>query len=199
MVAQKHTSLIGPTHFYVLGLEEIIGPEELEKLLSYIPELKNIKGEITSQHVKPVRQKMTEVYGKTGARGIAMCSGRAAFKHLLNLQGNQLGFESNSFRFLPTRLKLRKGLSLLAEWMENTHHDEIQIENSESQWSFKATHCSECAELMSTESICDFTAGLLQEFTAWAGGGKFHRIVETSCRANGDECCTFMIDKNPID
>jgi predicted hydrocarbon binding protein len=47
--------------------------------------------------------------------------------------------------------------------------------------------------------MCDFTIGLLQEFMAWAGGSKYFRIQEIACRGNGDACCSFKIDKNPIE
>ena len=199
MVAQAYAPLFGPPHFFILGLEEIIGPEELGHLIEHLPELKQIKGEVSPEHIPPVRKVMAETYGKTGARGIAMCAGRASFPHLLKRQANQLGFESSSFRFLPGRSKLKQGLSLLANWMEKTYHEQIKIVDIDQQWSFQVSSCSECAEFLASESMCDFTAGLLQGFMTWAGGGKFYRIVETRCRSKGDEYCDFLIDKNPVD
>jgi predicted hydrocarbon binding protein len=188
-----------PAHFFINGLEETIGPDDLEKLLKSIPNSTQYKNEILPDPLQPVRQKMNELYGPTGARGIAMCSGKAGFKYILKQQSKQLGFESDAFRFLPGKYKLKRGLSLLADWMMEIYHEGIQIENADKHWLFNITGCYECSGFQSSTKMCDFTAGLLQEFMSWAGGGKYYRIEELSCRGQGDELCSFQIDKNPID
>jgi hypothetical protein len=116
-----------PAHFFINGLEETIGPDDLEKLLKSIPNSTQYKNEILPDPLQPVRQKMNELYGPTGARGIAMCSGKAGFKYILKQQSKQLGFESDAFRFLPGKYKLKRGLSLLADWMMEIYHEEMQI------------------------------------------------------------------------
>jgi predicted hydrocarbon binding protein len=46
---------------------------------------------------------------------------------------------------------------------------------------------------------CYLIAGLLQEFTTWADGGRFYRIMETECRGNGSQACLYRIEKKPLD
>ena len=199
MVTQNATVMFGIPHYFRLGLEETIGPDELEKINVQLAGLKLPQNELTMAQVKPIRQKLDEIYGTIGARGITMCSGRAAFKHLLSQQGKQLGFESETFRFLPGRFKLKKGLSLLASWMGKNYQEKVFLESKEKHWLFSVADCYECTNINSTGSMCDFTTGFLQEFLTWASGGKFYRIQETTCRCKGDEFCSFMIDKDPVE
>ena len=199
MVTQETIAPSGAANYFTLGLVEIIGPDEFEKIARYFSNLKLFQNNITVAQVLPLRQKLDEIYGVTGARGIVMCSGRAAFKHLLKQQSKQLGFENESFRFLPGRLKLKRGLSLLADWMEKNYQEKIVVENQEKNWLFKVVDCCECVDSKSIDSMCDFTAGCLQEFMSWASGGKFYRIKEISCQGMGDESCVFAIDKAPVE
>ena len=199
MVEQNISLQTGPFQLFFLGLQEILSPEDFGKLVSSTSDTDLVYEGISAAQLKPVRQKMNEVYGEKGARGLAMCSGRAAFKHLLSQHGKALGFEANGFRFLPTRLKLKKGLELLAVWVKTSYGDEAKIISSEKTWLFDVCHCHECSGFSGVDAMCDFTAGILQEFLAWAGGEKFYRVQETNCCARGDAACRFTIDKFPLD
>jgi predicted hydrocarbon binding protein len=199
MVAQNYSLSGNSFPLFFLGLEETLGREELEKLVRDIPGLLSSTGILSAREIKPVAQKLTENYGQTGARGLMMCSGRAAFKYLLKQEGKALGFEAPGFRFLPNRSKLKKGLDQIAGWMKRTYGDEIQVKNNGGNWHFELSDCHECEGVTSAFSMCDFTAGLLQEFLSWAGGGKFYAVHEVNCRAVGDESCCFAIDKFPLD
>jgi predicted hydrocarbon binding protein len=181
-------------NYYLLGLKETVGPDELKKLIQDIVQTETVF-ELNAEQMKLVREKMDVLYGEIGARGLAFCSGRAAFKHLLSNQSRQLGFEEDDFRFLPGRIKLKKGLVLLAKWMESASHETIRVETLDQQWVFQVVNCLECK----LGGMCDFTAGLLQEFMSWAGGGKFYRVNEATCQNRGHESCRFLIDQKPLE
>jgi Predicted hydrocarbon binding protein (contains V4R domain) len=181
-------------NYYLLGLKETIGPGELTQLFKNAFQT-DVPSEMTEDQMKGLREQMEALYGETGARGLAFCSGRAAFKHLLGNQSRELGFEADDFRFLPGKVKLKKGLRLMADWMERVTHASIRVESRDQQWAFQVADCPECR----LGSMCDFTAGLLQEFMSWAGGGKFFRVNETSCQNRGEKYCQFLIDKRPIE
>jgi predicted hydrocarbon binding protein len=142
---------------------------------------------------------MEEMFGPTGTRGLMVCSGRAAFKYFLKGEGKTLGFDTAQFRLLPTRTKLKKGLQQIALWMQNSSGDVITLKNEDKQWIYEVSSGSEIEGKKISATNCDFTAGLLQEFLSWAGGGKFYRVKETTCRAAGDSCCSFVIDKFPLE
>lgn len=199
MVAQNNSLAARSFNLFFLGLEEIMGPEDLDKLIKDTPDLISVSTTLTVRQVQSVKQRMTELYSQTGTRGLMMCSGRAAFKYLLKQEGKELGFDAPGFRFMPNRLKLKRGLDQIAGWMKRAYGDEIQVTVAEKNWYFEVSDCHECEGASSASSMCDFTAGLLQEFLAWAGGGKFYNVREVSCLATGEETCCFEIDKYPLD
>jgi hypothetical protein len=198
MVTNNPAQMFDPINCFVQGLIETIGPEEYEKLIQpfIVTKGKNVK--ISASEIKPVREKMDKVYGTTSASGIAICSGRAAFRHLVRQQESELGFTHDSFRFSPGQVKLKRGLNLLAKWMGSTFNERVELSNNDKYWLLNVSNFEE-NENSQASSMCDFTIGLLQEFMAWAGGSKYFRIQEIACRGNGDACCSFKIDKNPIE
>lgn len=170
------------------GLEETIGPADTAEL----QKLAGGKSEMTAD----VRKKLDEMYGKVGASGVAICSGRAAFKYLLENDGKEIGFESPDFRFLPIRVKVRRGLELMAGWFEKNYGVKASVRSGEREF---RVDVFDSAEGESNTNLCDFTAGLLQGFLAWISGGKFYVVRETECRASGAEKCSFSVGKKPLE
>jgi len=199
MVAQSISLSAGAFNYFLLGLEETLGPADVDLLVKDLNLASSSLTIIANGLIPPVAQRMTECYGITGARGLILCSGRAAFKHLLKQESDSLGFNTTQFRFLPTRSKLKMGLEQLAAWMQRASGETIQIRSNENHWFFEIKGRDDGKKQSMSESLCDFTAGLLQEFLAWAGSGKFYSVREQSCRADGAECCSFAIDKYPLD
>jgi hypothetical protein len=168
------------------GLEDVLGPAEVRRL-------KTPDG--SKQDIAVLRSRMDSLYGKTGARGLAICSGRAAFRYLLDGQGQEMGFEEAAFRFLPTRLKVRRGLEFLASWIASAYGSRASVVSGEKDFHFKIEGSLE----NENHAICDFTAGLLQGFLAWVSGGRFYVVKETECMTLGAECCDYQVAKNPLE
>ena len=171
-----------------LGLEETIGTADTAEL----KKLAQGKPEITAD----VLNQMDEMYGKAGTSGVAICSGRAAFKYLLEKDGREIGFESLDFRFLPIRVKVRRGLELMAGWFEKNYGVKASVRSGEGEFHVDV---SDAEEGKSSATLCDFTTGLLQGFLAWMSGGKFYVVRETECRASGADKCSFSVGKNPLE
>jgi predicted hydrocarbon binding protein len=187
-----------PLNYFLQGLQEIISPAEMARLTG--SNLSGMKSGGTSglQKVEKIRLTMTEMYGEEGARGLLMCSGRAAFKHLLEEQGKELGFEADVFRFSPNRIKMKRGLELLARWMGQSFSEGITVGSTEKAWILEVKRTS--SQLANQDTgMCDYLAGLIQGFLFWAGGGRFYSVRETCCCLLGDESCCFSIDKYPLD
>lgn len=168
------------------GLEDVLGPAETKRL----------KATDTAQdQLTALRSRMDSLYGRTGAHGLAICSGRAAFKYLLEKNGQEMGFEDVAYRFLPIRSKLRRGLELLARWIEKTYGLKVTVINGDKDFHFKVAETQENRHPV----MCDFTIGLLQGFLAWTSGGKFYIVRETQCCALGEDCCNFQVGKTPVE
>lgn len=180
------------THFF-LGLEEVLGTEELSR----VSILSNTN--IPEDEILPVRKQMDKVYGKQSARGLAICSGRAAFKYLLEKDGRSIGFEDVDYHFLPIRLKVKKGLEMLAKWVERTYAVSVTIHSGSTD--FEVEMKSQNGERTPANDVCmcDFISGLLQEFLAWVSGGKFYPVHETLCRGAGDSLCNIQVSRQPLD
>jgi hypothetical protein len=170
----------------LLGLTDVLGPSEVDRLKP---------SGLTNERLGELRSRMDSLYGKTGASGLAICSGRAAFKYLLKKQGKELGFEDAAYRFLPTRLKIRKGLEILAQWMEKIYALPVNVINDERDFHFRLGDPEHDHDL----ALCDFTAGLLQGFLAWTSGGKYYLVREIECRAVGASGCDFQVGKIPLE
>ena len=195
MVSQNTTIGFDPINCFIQGIIETIGPEEFEKLCRCKPAI----NEGAASNIHPLRAQMDRVYGPTSATGIAICAGRAAFRHLLRQQESELGFNQDSYRFSPRGMKLEKGLRLLAKWMAANFNQQVDLTNEKDHWLVNISDGGKNDNVQTAGNLCDFTTGMLQEFMSWAGSGKFFLIKEVACRANGEKACCFRIGKTPIE
>jgi predicted hydrocarbon binding protein len=179
---------LNTNNYLIRGLEEVLGPVELANLHS--------GSNNSGNPVSSIRKKMDELYGPTGARGLAICSGRAAFKHLLAESGREIGFEATEYRFLPIRSKIRRGLEMLAKWIEKTYTLQATLYSENKVFRFEVKGVAGTSNVL---TLCDFTSGLLQEFLAWTSGGKFYAVHEAECRGTGAEQCSFLVGKYPLE
>jgi predicted hydrocarbon binding protein len=199
MTMQGEAIIMDPFGFFQLGLEEVLGPKELSKLKTSSNSSAKKNSDASQNQITPIRMAMDEAYGKICASGLAICAGRAAFKHLLVEKGAELGFDDDKYRFLPIHVKIRKGLELLAQWMKDTFGYQITVHPEAKVLNFDIRDVSSGAVPSQYDYMCDFTSGLLQEFLAWLSGGKFYPIHERECKAAGASVCNFQIDRNPLD
>ncbi len=57
--------------------------------------------------------------------------------------------------------------------------------------------CLYCHSLRTNEPICMTLVGTLESVLKW-GTGRDYAVTETTCSARGDDACTFVIDKRPL-
>ncbi len=134
---------------------------------------------------------LEEIYGAPGGRGLALRIGRASFRSWLKYFGDKAGFRTTEFRLLPAPRRLKNGLQTLAQFIGEESGRAVSVSDGEDCWLWRVD--SACSH------NCFLIAGLLQEFTTWAGGGRFYRVVETECLASGGLACVDRIEKNPLD
>ncbi|MFN8598468.1 MAG: 4-vinyl reductase [Anaerolineae bacterium] len=70
---------------------------------------------------------------------------------------------------------------------------------SEDDYAYTLTFadCLYCNDLRTAEPICLTIVGTIEAVLAW-GTGRDFTVTETTCQARGDEVCTFVIDKRPL-
>ncbi len=202
--AFRGTSQIG--EFLLLGVEEIIGRAGLNAVLNlcHLEEERDRMGDgmmnrMAYASVAAMSDGLEKMYGPRGGRGIAQRAGRAGFKYLLRQSGTQMGITDLNFRLLPVAVRLKSGLEALGALMGKIGDEQVKVMEEDLRWSWNSQGCPLCWGRSASEPVCHFTVGLLQEYFAWASGGKIYSIREVGCHATGQEACTIHIEKKALD
>lgn len=198
MLAEMNSLSDNPLTYLFLGLEDILSPVDIEKILRTVFAGNKPQSALNGQAVKKIRKTMNEMYGEEGTRGLLMCSGRAAFKYLLSQRGKDLGFETDVFRYAPSRIKMKRGLEILAKWINLTNTEGVEVKAADKTWLLEVKRAGD-ATLEAGNPMCDYIAGLVQGFLFWAGGGRYYRVLEIDCAKKSGDVCRFAIDKTPLD
>lgn len=185
------------------SFEEILGRENLGFVLkqagmpdfihSYPPD--DMERGFDFAYLSQIMDALEVVYGPRAGRGLAMRAGRATFKHGLRKFGSLLGLDEMSFRLAPLDAKLIMGANLFARIFNEYSDQVVRVETTQGAIYWHIDRCPICWNRLSDAPLCHLAAGLLQEALYWASGGKFFKVEETACIAQGDEACSFRIEK----
>lgn len=186
--------------FFLDGLAEIIGQDALSALLKIV--LSNHHQDrdgIRCCDLTQITSVLESLYGSQAGKGIALRSGRASLKYLLQSFQDDLHLSEVAFRMKPSHLRFKEGLKrLIRVYREKLKIDAKLIDEGDG-WIWQSGGCTECEERKSREPVCYFTEGLLQEFLSWCGGNKFYVVKEIGCRGQGERTCSYLIDPKPIE
>jgi hypothetical protein len=173
----------------LLGMEEVMGEENLNALLSLceLPRLKpgltphKLDNQLIGSDCRKIQAALRSQYGPLSARGLALRSGRECFKYGLHEYGQRAGMLDMKFRLLPTQAKLKTGLTSLARLIGEIGAFQTQIEENEHQYIWRMVPtCPLCWNEPTGGVTCPTLTGLLQEFLYWASGGKRYSVVDSS-------------------
>lgn len=189
------------------GAQDVLGAEKLHQVLGELwtdrsaAPAESPDGELAlpQDSAGALLQMLEGIYGVPGGRGLALRIGRAALKYALKQFGEQAGLYRSGYRLLPANRRIAAGLDILAQVLGRECNDTIHVSDHETYWLWRSENCTLCQEHQSADSCCHVVVGLLQEFAAWAGGGRFYPVTETECKANGGAACEFRIEKKPLD
>jgi hypothetical protein len=135
-------------------------------------------------------------YGSRGSQGVARRVGRASFHWWLKQFGAQQQLIDLEFRLLPLQSRLRSGLERIAEVFraETGLSVEVREEGNRWGWWVSAAEDPKCQTC-----LYQMMAGFLQEFFAWASGGRFFPLAEQPGSAWSANGLAVMVQKQPID
>lgn len=192
MVASLNSSLSAQIFFE--GAQELLGPDRLEQIAG-----DSALSSPSLQVFLEFLRTLESIYGVPGVRGLAFRIGQMAFKYALRDSGQKIGLRDKEFHLLPYQRRLETGLQILAVEIGRDWGQLITVSNSPTCWILRVeeghTHCG-CKP---KEPCCQALAGLLHAYMAWAGGGRYYRIVETEYQVLGNQTCSFQIEKKPLD
>jgi len=176
------------------GLEEILGTVHLAAIhpRANTPDAGN--GWST------FHQALEEQLGGVAASGISLRAGRASFHHFLRKYGAESGLDSLEFRLRPPMDRLSAGLHILAGLIGRECAATVTVETYDNCWTWRMEDCPTCQHRQGAATpVCHFWVGLLQEYLAWAGGGRFFPVREVACCACGAPACEFRLQQKPLD
>lgn len=207
--------MITPVQYYypnrmgriiLLSMEEVIGRNGINALLNlaslsnfienYPPD--DASPDFSFSTVSSLTEKLEQIYGPHGGRGLALRVGRACFNYGVRQYGKQLGLTDMSFRLLPLSTKLPAGAKTFAEFFNTSTDQHVQVEQEDGKLLWHIERCPLCWERKTREPVCHLAVGLLQEALYWLSGGKVFHVEEKTCIAAGDTACTIEIDQTPM-
>lgn len=190
----------------LLSMEEVMGRNGVNALLKLasLPEfLENYPVDDTQRAFSfkilgQLTDKMEDIYGPHGGRGLALRVGRACFNYGVRQYGTQLGLTEMAFRLLPLPAKVSAGAKLFAELFNNFTDQRVRVEETDGRLLWHIERCPLCWERSASDPVCHLAVGILQEALYWLSGGKVFSVEEQTCIAAGDATCTIVVDQTPI-
>ena len=180
------------------GIQAVLNLAQREHVLSAHFNVEDPRG-VLFKDLSALQKILEATYGPRGGRGVALRAGRATFGHLLRQSGEQIGLADMDYRLQPTPQRIQTGLQKLAALTAASCAQSVEVVETTSTWLWRMSFCPECYHRRVDEPVCHFVVGLLQEFMAWANGGRFHHVEEIECRATGGTACVFSIDRQPLE
>ena len=191
----------------LLGMEEIIGRNGLNAVLN-MAELAELAANLPPNNLEPgfafeqlsrIQTSLEKMYGPRGGQGVALRTGRACFKYGLREFGSSMGLTNTAFHLLPLQEKILLGASLFADVFNNYTDQRVHIEDTGAQILWHIDRCPVCLGRQAEGPICHLAVGILQESLYWVSGGRYFCVEETRCIARGDQACTIVIEKQPLE
>jgi len=180
------------------GVNAVLNLAKLRRLINNYPP-NNFDRQFSFEEVGAIQQALEEMYGPRGGRGLALRAGRACFKYGLKEFGPVLGIADLAFRLLPLNMKLKVGAEVFADTFNKYTDQRVRLSDDEDQVFWHNERCPICWGRKSDIPCCHLAVGIIQESLYWVSGGKNFSVQETACIARGDELCTIVIDKKPLD
>ncbi|MEK6574282.1 MAG: 4-vinyl reductase [Chloroflexota bacterium] len=191
----------------LLAMEEIMGRNGVNAALNlakmrhlinnYPPN--NFDRQFRFDDIGAIMQSLDYMYGPRGGRGLALRAGRACFKYGLKEFGPVLGIADLAFRLLPLNMKLKVGAEVFADTFNKYTDQRVRLSDDEDQIFWHNERCPICWDRKTDIPCCHLAVGILQESLYWVSGGKNFSVEEIACVARGDDACTIVIDKKPMD
>jgi predicted hydrocarbon binding protein len=180
------------------GVNAVLNLAQLHHLVNNFPP-NNFDRQVTFDELGALMRSLDEMYGPRGGRGLALRAGRACFKYGIREFGPVLGIADLAFRLLPLHLKLKVGADVFAETFNKFSDQTVRLDEVEDRFIWQNAPCPVCWGRQVESPCCHLAVGILQESLYWVSGGKNFEVQETTCVACGDDSCTFVIDKKPLD
>ncbi len=138
------------------------------------------------------------MYGPRGGRGLARRSAWVSIAGLLNELEAFSGLAEFAESQPGVETALEKGLPMVAAALDAMSDQKTNVQSESDHFTVVVERCPVCWGQKASEASCHAMAGWLEECLRWLTGGRTFEIVETHCRAMGDNACQFRISRQPL-
>lgn len=146
--------------------------------------------------VAPFTHQMEKEPTDAFVRGVMIRAGRAGFYYWLKQAGDTLESADSDFNLSPVRKKIAAGLAHFCGILTARKRYNSLFRNHEDSWELELSG-NEGGQVPLLE--CDFISGFLQEFAGWAGMGRLYQVRVKAGAGNGQDNCSIIIKKQPVE
>lgn len=209
MVSIPKSGLYYPNKFAritILAMEEVMGKNGLNAILNlaslnnlidnYPPD--NLERQFDFSDYSALHAALEEMYGPRGGRGLALRAGRAVFASALKNFGALAGVGDMAFKVLPLPVKVKVGLPSVAKIFTQLSDQYTTVEERDAEYVYTIHKCPVCWGRQTDKPACYTATGLLQECFKWVSGGHEFRVNQELGHSSGDDLCSFIIQKEPV-
>lgn len=173
------------------GLNTVLHTCGLDRFVGNFPP-NNLEPAIQASQYARFNEAIEAFYGR-GGKGILRRIGKASFQYGVREQAALLGVAGVALKLLPERQRIKFILNGMADALKKSNPEvNAWVDESSDRLAYIESTCAICHSRRSATSICYLYVGSIGEAVQWATGKEFE-IVETHCRAKGDEYCRFEV------
>lgn len=185
------------------GIEAVLGQKGLEAALrgagmaQYVaaPPPNDLELEPLAREYAQLNEAVAELTGRA-AQATLQRIGRAVFRWEVEEQAATLGFATLALKVLPLRWRQRAVLRAMRQGvLDLVPYARVEVGVEGDALVYTDYTCPICHLRQAPRPVCHLTAGMLAEAMVFATGREAGTVVvvETHCKAQGDECCRFEI------
>jgi hypothetical protein len=173
------------------GLNTVLHTCGLNRFIGNFPP-NNLEPAIQASQYAKFNEAIEAFYGR-GGKGILRRIGKASFQYGVREQAALLGVAGVALKLLPERQRIKFILNGMADALKKSNSEvNAWVDESGDRLAYIESTCAICHSRQSATSICYLYVGSIGEAVQWATGKEFE-IIETHCRAKGDEYCRFEV------
>jgi hypothetical protein len=173
------------------GLNTVLKTCGLDRFIGNFPP-NNLEPAIQASQYAKFNEAIEAFYGR-GGKGILRRIGKASFQYGVREQAALLGVAGVALKLLPERQRIKFILNGMADALKKSNPEvKAWVDESGERLAYIESTCAICHGRQSAAPICYLYVGSIGEAVQWAAGKEFE-ILETHCRAKGDEYCRFEV------
>lgn len=170
------------------GLHAVLRTSGLERFIDGFPP-DDLEPSIQAVQYAKLNEAIEDYFG----RGMLLRMGRASFQYAVREQAALLGIAGVALKLVPEKQRIKFILNSMAGALKKSNPNvEAWVDEGGERIAYLESTCAICQGRRSDHPICHLYVGSIGEAVKWATGREFE-IIETHCRARGDEHCRFEV------